>query len=294
MSDKSTSFELNGEKKFQDNFADFDFSIPLVMGILNATPDSFYDGGQYLNREVLFNRVSSMVNDGVDIIDVGGVSTRPGAAFVSEEEELIRILEPLHLIKKEFPHLPVSIDTFRSSVATACVLEGADMINDISGGTLDDAMFETIARLKIPYVLMHIQGAPETMQQSPIVNRVVEKVHSFFKERVAMLLELGVADVILDPGFGFGKSLGCNFMLLNNMEQLRVHNLPLLAGISRKSMINKVLDTKPEEALNGTSVLHLMALQQGANLLRVHDVKEAKEVIKLFQYSSTARCEDAD
>jgi len=290
MSDKNTSFELNGGKKFQGNFAGFNFSSPLVMGILNATPDSFYDGGKYNQREVLFNRVSSMVNDGVDIIDIGGVSTRPGAGFVSEEEELKRVLETLGLIKKEFQGVPVSIDTYRSRVARVCVDEGADMINDISGGTFDDEMFRAIARLRVPYVLMHIQGTPETMQQNPIENRIVEKVYSFFKERVAMLFDLGVTDVIIDPGFGFGKSLECNYMLLNNMAQLRVGNLPLLAGISRKSMINKVLDTKPEEALNGTSTLHLMALQQGANLLRVHDVKEAKEVIKLFQYSNSIRC----
>jgi len=290
MSDKSTSFELNGEKKFQTDFTGFDFSSPLVMGILNATPDSFYDGGQYSKREALFNRVSGMVNDGVDIIDVGGVSTRPGAGFVSEEEELLRVLEPLRLIKKEFPGIPVSIDTFRSRVAAACVAEGADMINDISGGTFDDEMFKTVARLKVPYILMHIQGNPETMQQNPITNSVVEKVQSFFKQRVAMLLELGVVDVILDPGFGFGKSLECNYALLKNMEQVRVNSLPLLAGISRKSMINKVLGTNPQEALNGTTALHLMALQQGANMLRVHDVKEAKEVIKLFQYSHTHNC----
>ena len=290
MSDKSTSFELNGGKKFQGNFAGFNFSSPLVMGILNVTPDSFYDGGKYNQREVLFNRVSSMVNDGVDIIDIGGVSTRPGAGFVSEEEELKRVLEPLRLIKKEFQGVPVSIDTFRSAVAKACVSEGADMINDISGGLFDEKMFKTIAGLKVPYVLMHIKGTPETMQKNPITKDVVNKVRNFFSERVEALFNLGVVDVILDPGFGFGKSLECNYTLLNKLEQVRIGRLPLLAGISRKSMINKVLGIKPDEALNGTSTLHLMALQQGANLLRVHDVKEAKEVIKLFQYSNSIRC----
>ncbi len=290
MSDKSTSFELHGGKKFQGNFAGVHYSTPRVMGILNITPDSFYDGGRYNRREVLHNRVSTMVDQGVDMIDVGGVSTRPGAAFVSEEEELKRVLEPLRMIKKEFPGVPVSVDTFRASVASAVVSEGANVINDISGGTMDGAMFATIARLGVPYVLMHIQGTPATMQQNPIVKGVVDKVQSFFKERVAMLSDMGVVEVMLDPGFGFGKSLECNYNLLNNMEQLRVADLPLLAGISRKSMINKVLDTKPAEALNGTSVLHLMALQQGANFLRVHDVKEAKEVIQLFQYSGSVDC----
>lgn len=290
MGDKSTSFELNIRKKNQGNFLGLDFSSPLVMGILNITPDSFYDGGKYNRQETWYIRAGSMINDGVDIIDIGGVSTRPGAGFVSEEDELKRVLEPLRLIKREFPTVPVSIDTFRAKVARVCVSEGANMINDISGGLLDNEMFKTIAKLKVPYVLMHIKGTPKTMQQKPITENVVKIIHNFFQEKVNELFDMGVKDVILDPGFGFGKSLKCNYALLNNMEQVRVKSLPLLAGISRKSMINKVLDTKPQEALNGTTVLHLLALQQGANLLRVHDVKEAKEVIRLFQFAASCEC----
>ncbi len=290
MVDKSTSFELNGDKKKQSNFFDFDFTSPLVMGILNTTPDSFYDGGQYNEKEDWFNRVSAMVEEGVDVIDVGGVSSRPGAGFVSQEEELKRVLEPLRLIKKEFPDAVVSVDTFRSEVATACVAEGAGMINDISGGLFDPKMFKTIARLKVPYVLMHMKGTPETMQKKPLTNNVVHKVHSFFSDRVDKLFSLGVSQVILDPGFGFGKSLECNYALLKNMEKLRIRKLPLLAGISRKSMINKVLGTTPAKALNGTTALHVLALQQGADILRVHDVKEAKEVIRLFVYSNKSSC----
>ena len=290
MGDKSTSFELNIRKKNQGNFLGLDFSSPLVMGILNITPDSFYDGGKYNRQETWYIRAGSMINDGVDIIDIGGVSTRPGAGFVSEEDELKRVLEPLRLIKREFPTVPVSIDTFRAKVARVCVSDGANMINDISGGLLDNEMFKTIAKLKVPYVLMHIKGTPKTMQQKPITENVVKIIHNFFQEKVNELFDMGVKDVILDPGFGFGKSLKCNYALLNNMEQVRVKSLPLLAGISRKSMINKVLDTKPQEALNGTTVLHLLALQQGANLLRVHDVKEAKEVIRLFQFAASCEC----
>ncbi len=290
MGDKSTSFESNDGKKYQSNFFGFDFSTPLVMGILNATPDSFYDGGKYNQREEWFNRVSAMVDEGVDIIDVGGVSTRPGAAFVSEEEELKRVLAPLQFIKKEFPAVPVSVDTFRSEVAKASVSEGAGMINDISGGLFDEQMFKTIAELKVPYVLMHIKGTPENMQQNPITKHVVKKVRSFFNDRVEALFNLELVDVILDPGFGFGKSLECNYTLLNNLEQVRIGLLPLLAGVSRKSMINKVLGTKPEEALNGTTALHMLALQNGANILRVHDVKEAREAVALFEFYKSASC----
>jgi len=290
MSDKNTSFASNGKKQIKGNSFVFDFSSPLVMGILNATPDSFFDGGKYNHEEAWFNQAGKMLEEGVDIIDIGGVSTRPGADFVSEQEEIERVLAPLRLVKKEFPQAIVSIDTFRSRVAAVCVDEGADIINDISGGTMDDKMFETIARLKVPYILMHIEGTPETMQQSPIEHGIVNKVKQFFEEKIERLFALGATEIILDPGFGFGKSLECNYALLKQMEEVRIDNLPLLAGISRKSMINKVLGTKPQDALNGTTALHLLALQNGADILRVHDVKEAKEVIELFEFYKNGEC----
>jgi dihydropteroate synthase len=290
MSDKNTSFASNGKKQIKGNSFVYDFSSPLVMGILNATPDSFFDGGKYSYEEAWFSLAGKMLEEGVDIIDIGGVSTRPGADFVSEQEEIERVLAPLRLVKKEFPRAIISIDTFRSRVASVCIDEGADIINDISGGTMDDKMFETIARLKVPYILMHIEGTPESMQQRPIEKDITGAVRLFFEERIQLLTELGVTEVILDPGFGFGKSLECNYTLLKEMEDVRINNFPLLAGISRKSMINRVLGTKPQDALNGTTALHMLALQNGADILRVHDVKEAKETIRLFEFFKNGEC----
>jgi len=290
MSDKNTSFESTDKDKMESNLSAFNFSSPLIMGILNITPDSFFDGGEYNSEETWLNRVVKMVDEGVDIIDVGGMSTRPGAKFISQEEELKRVLPPLRMIKKKFPEVPVSVDTFRSEVATACVQEGANLINDISGGTYDANMFKTIAHLGVPYVLMHIAGTPETMQQNPIDHGIVEKVRNFFEDRVNRLFDIGVSDIILDPGFGFGKSLECNYSLLKNMEQICIYGLPFLAGISRKSMINKVLGVKPAGALNGTTALNMLALQHGAKILRVHDVKEAKEVVKLYEFYKQVEC----
>ena len=290
MSDKNTSFESTDKDKMESNLSSLNFSSPLIMGILNITPDSFFDGGEYYSEETWLNRVGKMVDEGVDIIDVGGMSTRPGAKFISQEEELKRVLPPLRLIKKKFPQVPVSVDTFRSEVATASVQEGANLINDISGGTYDTNMFKTIAHIGVPYVLMHIVGTPETMQKNPVSQGIVEKVRVFFEDRVNRLFDFGVRDIILDPGFGFGKTLECNYSILKNMEKTRINGLPLLAGISRKSMINKVLGIEPAEALNGTSALNMFALQNGANILRVHDVKEAKEVIKLYEVYKQVEC----
>lgn len=290
MSDKNTSFETTDKDKMRSNLSSFNFSSPLIMGILNVTPDSFFDGGKYNSEKTWLNRVSKMVEDSVDVIDVGGMSTRPGAKFISQDEELRRVLPPLRLIKKKFPGVPVSIDTFRSEVANICVGEGADLINDISGGTFDTNMFKTIAHIGVPYVLMHIAGNPETMQQNPIEHGIVEKVRDFFEDRVNRLFDLGVNDIILDPGFGFGKSLECNYSILKNMEDIAIYDLPVLAGISRKSMINKVLDTEPAGALNGTTALNMLALQHGAKILRVHDVKEAKEVVKLYEFYKQVEC----
>ncbi len=290
MSNKNTFFAANNKKLIKGKSFVLDFSSPLVMGILNITPDSFFDGGLYNKEEEWFNRVSKMVEEGVDIIDIGGVSTRPGSVAVSVDEEVQRVLPPLRMVRQEFPEIPVSIDTYRPQVAIACVNEGAGLINDISGGTMEEDMFATIAQLQVPYILMHIKGAPETMQQNAIEANIIDKVKTFFESRIEQLSGLGVHEVILDPGFGFGKSLECNYTLLKYMEKIRVSGLPVLAGISRKSMINKVLGTSPAEALNGTTALHMMALQNGANILRVHDVKEAKETIKLFEFYKQEGC----
>ena len=290
MSDKNTPFKANDKTQIRGKSFVLDFSSPLVMGVLNVTPDSFFDGGRYNLEEEWFNRAAQMIVEGVNIIDIGGVSTRPGSVAVSKEEELQRVLAPLRMMKKEFPEIPVSIDTWRSEVAAVCVDNGADIINDISGGTFDKMMFATIARLGVPYIMMHIKGVPDTMQQNPIESEIVAAVKTFFENRVKQLENLGVTEVILDPGFGFGKSLECNYSLLKHMEDTRVNGLPVLAGISRKSMINKVLGTMPDEALNGTTALHMLALQNGANILRVHDVKEATEAIKLFEFYIRANC----
>lgn len=261
-----------------------DFSASKIMGILNLTPDSFYDGGKFQQEKLIKEQVGKMLKEGADIIDLGAVSTRPGAEIIDEEEELRRISWPLQRLVNEFPETIFSIDTFRSRVARECIHSGAHIINDVSGGNMDDNMFETIAELKVPYILMHMHGTPENMQQSPIYTNIIELLKQYFTEKVQQLNRLGIEDIILDPGFGFGKTLKCNYTILKNLEKLRINGLPILGGISRKSMINKVINTKPSEALNGTTVLNTLALQHGANILRVHDVKEAREVIDIVGF----------
>jgi dihydropteroate synthase len=256
---------------------------PIIMGILNVTPDSFFDGGKHISEETIVQKVNSMEYDGAKIIDIGGYSTRPGAKEVSEEEELQRVIPIAKLIKSNFPDILISIDTFRSNIAKKCVEVGADIINDISGGSLDDKMFSCIAELNVPYVLMHIKGTPQNMQKNPTYTNVVAEVKTYFEEKITQLNQLGVTDVILDPGFGFGKTIEHNYELLDNLDTFTSFGLPILAGISRKSMINKVIGTTPDEALNGTTSLNTIALLKGANILRVHDVKEANETIKLTQ-----------
>ncbi|PKP32309.1 MAG: dihydropteroate synthase [Bacteroidetes bacterium HGW-Bacteroidetes-16] len=264
-----------------------DLSTPKVMGILNLTPDSFFDGGKHQHQDNILESCAQMLQDGARIIDIGGVSTRPGAPEVSEEEELKRVLPILQMLVKNFPETWFSLDTFRTAVVRICLDHGASIINDISGGDLDGDMFKTVAQYQVPYVLMHMHGTPQTMQQHPLQDAVVTEVAQFFKRKVTELTRLGAHQIILDPGFGFGKSLEANYLLLKNLETLRIDQWPLLAGISRKSMINKVLETKPDQALNGTTVLNTIALQNGANLLRVHDVKEAVECIKLVAMYQT-------
>jgi len=256
---------------------------PAIMGILNVTPDSFFDGGKYLNEESIIRRINAMEYDGAKIIDIGGYSTRPGANEVTEDEELNRVLPIVKLIKANFDDILISVDTFRSSIAEKCVEAGAEIINDISGGSIDNNMFKTVANLNVTYILMHIKGNPQNMQKNPVYTNVVEEVYNYFEKKIKQLNNLGVTDIVLDPGFGFGKTVEHNYELLNNLDKFKSLDLPILAGISRKSMINKVIDTTPDEALNGTTVLNTIALQKGANILRVHDVKEASDCLKLVQ-----------
>ena len=283
MSNKNTSFPKTAKPIHFGNRV-IDFSRPKVMGILNLTPDSFFDGGKFGREKQQTEQVEKMIAEGADIIDLGAVSTRPGAAKVSMEEELERLIEPLQRLVKRFPDTIFSVDTYRSKVARRCIENGAHIINDISGGTFDNLMFATVAEFDVPYILMHIHGKPESMQKYPLTENAVERVASFFREKIRELKNAGVKDIILDPGFGFGKSLECNYSLLQHLDALRIDDLPLLAGLSRKSMINKVLEAVPEDALNGTTALHVIALLNGADILRVHDVKEAVEAIRLVEF----------
>ena len=261
-----------------------DFNTPKVMGVLNLTPDSFYDGGKYHQEKERAMQVEKMLKEGASIIDLGAVSTRPGATSISLEDELERMIWPLERLVKTFPRAIFSVDTYRSKVAEECIQGGAHIINDISGGNFDEQMFETVAKLGVPYVLMHIHQKPETMQKQPIANNILKIITDFFKEKVSRLQKLGVNDIVLDPGFGFGKTLKCNYAILNHLDELHIGDLPLLGGISRKSMINKVINARPSEAMNGTTVLNTIALLNGANILRVHDVKEAVEAIEIVKY----------
>jgi len=261
-----------------------DLSYPKVMGVLNMTPDSFYDGGIHKNDSDILNHVERMLNEGATFIDVGAYSSRPNADHVSEAEELRRILPIVKLILKAFPETLLSIDTFRSEVAKQCIASGACIINDISAGKLDKNMLKTIADLQVPYIMMHMRGTPQTMQQQTHYDNLVKDILFYFSERIAAAKALGIIDVIVDPGFGFAKTLEQNFELLNKLELFKMIEKPLLAGVSRKSMIYKTLETTADNALNGTSVLNTVALQKGASILRVHDVKEAMETIKLTRF----------
>lgn len=262
---------------------ELDFSVPVVMGILNVTPDSFYDGGKYVSEVKVIERIHQIVEEGAGIIDVGAYSTRPGAAFVDEKEELGRLSWAVELIRKYYPEVAVSIDTFRAKVAEEIITcLGPVIVNDISGGTMDDGMFEMVAKTGVPYMMMHIQGTPQTMQKNPVYQDVVAEVRDFFTERIEKLNALGFDNIILDPGFGFGKTLAHNYELMNHMEIYQELGYPVLVGISRKSMIYKLLGGTAQDALNGTTVLNTIALMKGANILRVHDVKEAREAVVLL------------
>lgn len=254
------------------------------MGILNVTPDSFFDGGRYSDEKSLLQQVEKMLAEGAAILDIGGASSRPGASEVDETEELRRVVPIIELILRHFPGTILSVDTWRAGVASASVAAGAALINDISGGRMDQAMEHTAARLQVPYILMHMQGEPNNMQQNPHYEDVVTEVLDFFIRKTAGLQALGIRDIILDPGFGFGKSVEHNYALLRNLHVFKnALGKPVLAGISRKSMICKPLGIKPAAALNGTTALHMVALQQGASILRAHDVQEAVETVTLWK-----------
>ncbi|MCC7332261.1 MAG: dihydropteroate synthase [Flavobacteriales bacterium] len=256
---------------------------PLVMGVLNLTPDSFFDGGKYCSEEKIIEHVLFLIKNGADIIDLGGYSSRPGAIEISYDEEKKRVLPILKLLKKLFPEIVISIDTFRSKIAEDAIKSGASIVNDISAGDLDSKMLELIADLQVPFVAMHMQGTPKTMQEKPNYQNVTIDILNYFDKKINLLNQKGVHDVIIDPGFGFGKTVENNFTLLKNLHCFGWFGLPLLVGLSRKSMITKPLQINSSEALNGTTALNSFALMKGANILRVHDVKEAKETIELYK-----------
>lgn len=259
-----------------------DLSVPKVMGILNCTPDSFFDGGSYKNESDFLKQAEKLLTDGADFIDIGAYSSKPNADFVSEEEEVARMVPVVELVLKHFPDTLISVDTFRAAVAKAAVESGAALVNDIAAGMLDDKMLETVGKLKVPYIMMHMRGTPQTMVKMTQYDDIVQEMLQYFGERIDAARHLGIADIIVDPGFGFAKTLAQNYEVLNKMELFQMTGLPILAGMSRKSMIYKLLGTTPQEALNGTTVLNTLALSKGATILRVHDVKEAVETVKIY------------
>lgn len=260
-----------------------ELDIPKVMGILNITPDSFYKGSRYTTDSDILSAAVKMIEEGADILDVGGYSSRPGAENISKEEERIRVLKAIRLISRELPDAIISIDTFRADIASEAVLEcGAHIINDISGGDADKDMFSVVAKLNVPYVMMHMKGNPVTMQNNPLYDDIVADILKWFGDRIYSLRKMGVKDIIIDPGIGFGKTIKHNFELLSRLKDFAVAGLPLLIGVSRKSMIWKTLKISADESLNGTTVLNTVALSNGADILRVHDVKEAVQAIKLI------------
>jgi len=260
-----------------------DWTFPRIMGILNCTPDSFYDGGKNNAIENALVHAAGMIGDGAEIIDIGGYSSRPGAADVTEKEEIERVVPVIKTIRKQFPHILISIDTFRANVAAGAIDAGANIINDISGGTLDPDMFSTAAVYKVPYILMHSKGTPQTMNSLTSYEDLINEMLGYFIERTALAREAGIRDIIIDPGFGFAKTIDQNYELLKKLSIFSILNLPVLVGVSRKSMIYKTLESSASEALNGTTVLHAMALMNRIQILRVHDIKEAKETIQLVK-----------
>lgn len=262
---------------------------PQIMGILNVTPDSFFAESRTSDDEQIAARVKQMMDEGADMIDIGGYSSRPGADDVSPQEEMERLRRGLRIVRKLYPDVPISVDTFRADVARMCIEEeGADLINDIAAGMMDRQMFKTVARLGVPYIMMHMQGTPETMQLDPHYNNLRREVMLYFAERIDRLCQMGAKDIIIDPGLGFGKTVEHNYELMNHLEDFSVFNLPILVGISRKSMIYKLIGGTPQTSLNGTTMLNTIALTKGAHILRVHDVKQAVEAKRIWQ--ATTKC----
>lgn len=280
MKDKDTFFSRKATINVNGEIVDI--SSPCIMGIVNITPDSFYSGSRYTEIDNILKRVRQITNEGAKFIDIGAFSSRPGAQEIDEKTEKERLKLPLFEIRKKFPQAIISVDTYRSAIAEWTIGEfGVGLINDISGGTMDAKMFSTIARLRIPYILMHMRGKPENMQEHAKYNNVTKEIITELSLKVLKLRELSINDIIIDPGFGFAKTIPQNYQILNQLDIFRVFELPILVGLSRKSMIYKILNTSPADALNGTTVLNTIALLKGVNILRVHDVKEASEVIKL-------------
>ena len=272
---RKNTINLNGQL--------LDLAQPVVMGILNVTPDSFFDGGKYKTEKKVLKRAEEILEQGGDIIDIGAVSTQPGSEGISTKDEIDRLFPAVKANRKEFPKAFISIDTYRSWVALKVIEEcGPCIVNDVSGGVFDIHMFDTIGKLNVPYILMHMQGTPLKMQENPQYEDIIRDISNFFTEQVKKLTKAGVKDVILDPGFGFGKNLDHNYELLNRLDAFKVFQLPVLVGVSRKSMIYKLLSTNPEEALNGTTVVNTLALMGGADILRVHDVREAVEAVRIL------------
>ena len=264
------------------------FDSPIVMGILNATPDSFYNQGEQSQIHALLSTAESMLNEGATILDIGGMSTRPGAEEIDPQTEWARIMPIITLLKKTYPNTILSVDTYRADVAEKAIEAGVDIINDISGGTFDNRILSVAAQHRTPFICMHTLNKPRIMQQDPVYTHVVNELISYFKERINTLTQAGIHDIVLDPGFGFGKNTSHNYQLLNNLSQFKLLNRPVLVGISRKSMIYKPLQITPNEALNGTTALHMHALMQGADILRVHDVREAMQCIQLHRLLNTS------
>lgn len=260
-----------------------DLTSPKVMGILNVTPNSFFDGGKYADENSVLQQVEKMLIDGATFIDIGAYSSKPNAEFISDNEEISRLLPVIELVLKNFPEALISIDTFRANVAQKAIGNGACIVNDISAGSLDENMMQTVAELQVPYVMMHMKGNPKTMQSLTEYENIVKEMLFYFSEKVSQARSLGINDLIIDPGFGFAKTLEQNFEVMNKLELFQMLELPLLVGVSRKSMIYKTLETSAEFALNGTTVLNTIALQKGAKILRVHDVNEAMECVKLYE-----------
>ncbi len=260
-----------------------DLTTPKIMGVLNLTPDSFYDGGSYNNKERALAQTEKMLLEGATFIDIGGASSKPGSVEISTDEELARVLPVIEEIHKTFPETSISIDTYRSDVAKLAVAAGAAVVNDISGGNLDAKMLKTVGALGVPYVAMHMQGTPQNMQDKPSYDNILTDIRSFFAAKIDAAHKAGIHDIIIDPGFGFGKTLKHNYSLLKNLSSIKMNGIPMLIGVSRKSMIYKLLQTEVTDALNGTTVLNTVALQQGAQILRVHDVKEAHQAVQLIE-----------